>query len=285
MKYGFILNESENYPVTILCRVMEVKRSCYYVWKANHLNNVICAEELEIRREMKRLFSESRQSMGSRRMQKQLNALGFSVGRYKVRRLMKSLNLVVKSKRKYKATTDSRHNFPVAENILNRNFNPDKPNQAWASDITYVWTVEGWLYLAVIIDLYSRRVIGWCIDHRMTKSIVIRALMMAVNLRQPKAGLVLHSDRGSQYASHDYQKLLKRFDITASMSRKGNCWDNAPTERFFSSLKREWIGDAVYHTRAQAMNDIREYIGIYYNAKRLHSSLGYMTPVRYEKCA
>lgn len=264
---------------------MAVKRSSYYDWKANRFGRVIPVEELNIRREIKRLFSESRQSIGSRRMYKKLQKLGFDVGRYKAQRLMREMNLVVKYKRKYKATTNSRHNLPVAENILNRDFNPEKPNQAWGSDITYVWTAAGWVYLAVIIDLYSKKVVGWCTDSRMTKSLVIRALMMAVSLRKPKSGLILHSDRGSQYASHDYQNQLKRFGIITSMSRKANCWDNAPTESFFGSLKQEWIGNTWYQTKEQAISDIREYIAVYYNAKRLHSSIGYMTPLEFEKCA
>ena len=156
---------------------------------------------------------------------------------------MKSLQLKVKQKRKFKVTTDSNHKLPVATNVLNREFSPSAPNQAWGSDITYLWTQQGWIYLAVIIDLYSRRVVGWSIDRRMKKALVIRALMMAVNLRKPPPGLIHHSDRGSQYASHDYQKLLKQHGMICSMSRKGNCWDNSPVERFFGSLKREWTGD------------------------------------------
>jgi putative transposase len=285
VKYGFILKESKYYPVNVLCREMQVKRSSYYDWKANSISRVVDVTELNIRREMKRLFDESRQSIGSRRMCKMLQNIGFNIGRFKARRLMKSLNLVVKYKRRFKATTNSRHNLPVAGNLLDREFYPEGANKVWGSDITYIWTASGWLYLAVIIDLYSKKVVGWCVDSRMTKSLVMRALLMAVNLRKPKPGLILHSDRGSQYASHDYQKLLRRFDIVTSMSRKGNCWDNAPTESFFGSLKQEWIGDSLYLTREQAICDIREYVGIYYNAKRLHSSLGYLTPMEFEKCA
>lgn len=269
----------------MLCRVMQVKRSSYYDWKKHRSCKVICAEEFALRSEMKRLFKASRSSLGSRMMCKNLQEIGFCIGREKTRRLMKHMNLIVKQKRKYKVTTDSSHRLPVADNILNRDFNPEQPNQAWGTDITYVWTAEGWLYLAIVIDLYSRRVVGWCIDKRMKKSLVTRALMMAINLRKPKPGLIHHSDRGSQYASHQYQQLLKQHGIIASMSRKGNCWDNAPVERFFSSLKREWIGDQLYMNRENAINDIREYVAVYYNAKRLHSTLGYMTPLNYEKVA
>jgi len=207
----------------------------------------------------------------------------FKIGRDRTRRLMKVLNLKVKQKHKYKVTTDSKHHLPVAENVLNRQFSPTGPNQAWGTDITYLWTQEGWIYLAVVIDLYSRRVVGWSMDRRMKKALVIRALMMAINLRKPPPGLIHHSDRGSQYASHAYQTLLKQHGMVCSMSRKGNCWDNAPVERFFSSLKREWTGDRLYRIRQEAIADVREYVAVYYNSKRLHSTLGYKTPMNYEK--
>ena len=216
-------------------------------------------------------------------MMKNLREEDFVIGRDRTRRLMKALNLKVKQKRKYKATTDSKHNLPVAENVLNRQFAPQEPNQAWGADITYLWTQEGWVYLAVVIDLYSRRVVGWAMDRRLKKALVIRALLMAINLRKPPAGLLHHSDRGSQYASQAYQALLKQHGMICSMSRKGNCWDNAPIERFFSSLKREWTGDRLYRTRQEAMADVREYVAVYYNSKRLHSTLGYKTPMNYEK--
>ncbi len=266
----------------VLCRMLGVQRSAYYDWIARP-DKVIAPEELALRRRMKELFTASRGSLGSRMMKQNLRQEGFEIGRDKTRRLMKSLKLKVKQKRKYKVTTDSNHTLPVADNVLNRDFSPAAPNQAWGSDITYLWTQQGWIYLAVIIDLYSRRVVGWSIDRRMKKALVIRALMMAVNLRKPPPGLILHSDRGSQYASHEYQKLLQQHGMICSMSRKGNCWDNAPVERFFGSLKREWTGDRWYRTRLEAIADVREYVAVYYNSKRLHSTLEYMTPMNYEK--
>ncbi len=266
----------------VLCRMLGVQRSAYYDWIARP-GKVIAPEELALRRRMKELFTASRGSLGSRMMKQNLRQEGFEIGRDKTRRLMKSLKLKVKQKRKYKVTTDSNHKLPVADNVLNRDFSPAAPNQAWGSDITYLWTQQGWIYLAVIIDLYSRRVVGWSIDRRMKKALVIRALMMAVNLRKPPPGLILHSDRGSQYASHEYQKLLQQHGMICSMSRKGNCWDNAPVERFFGSLKREWTGDRWYRTRLEAIADVREYVAVYYNSKRLHSTLEYMTPMNYEK--
>jgi len=282
VKYGFIRDQANDYPVNMLCRLLSVQRSSYYEWRGRP-DKVIPPEELALRRRMKARFAASRDSLGSRTMAKNLRLEGFEIGRDKTRRLMKQLQLKVKQKRKYKVTTDSKHSFPVAKNVLNREFSPSAPNQAWGTDITYLWTQQGWIYLAVVIDLYSRRVVGWSIDRRLKKALVIRALMMAVNLRKPPPGLIHHSDRGSQYASHDYQKLLRQYDMICSMSRKGNCWDNAPVERFFSSLKREWTGDRLYRTRQEAIADVREYVTVYYNSKRLHSTLGYTTPMNYEK--
>ena len=281
MKYAFIKDQVRHYPAVHLCRLLKVKRSAYYDWVMRG-PKLIPAEELELRRRMKALFAASRQSLGSRMMMKNLHKEGFAVGRERVRRRMKALNLKVKPKRKYKITTDSNHRLPVAPNILNRQFSPKGPNQAWGTDITYLWTQQGWIYLAVVIDLYSRRVVGWSMDRRMKKALVIRALMMAINLRNPEPGLIHHSDRGSQYASHAYQTLLKQHGLIPSMSRKGNCWDNAPVERFFSSLKREWTGDRLYRTRQDAIADVRAYITVYYNSMRLHSTLGYQTPMDFE---
>ena len=282
MKYGFIRDHANDYRVKQLCRMLSVQRSAYYDWRAEP-GKVIPPQELVLRRRMKELFAASRGSLGSRMMMQNLREEGFEIGRDKTRRLMKVLKLKVKQKRKYKVTTDSKHKLPVAKNVLNREFSPSAPNQVWATDITFLWTQQGWIYLAVVIDLYSRRVVGWSIDRRMKKALVIRALMMAVNLRKPPPGLIHHSDRGSQYASHDYQKLLKQYGMICSMSRKGNCWDNSPVERFFGSLKREWTGDRLYRTRQEAIADVREYVAVYYNSKRLHSTLGYSTPMDYEK--
>jgi len=282
VKYGFIRAHAGHWPVAHVCRLLGVPRSGYYDWR-DQPGRVIPPQELALRRRMKELFRASRDSLGSRTMMKNLREEGFAIGRDRTRRLMKVLNLRVKQKHRYKATTDSKHNLPVAENVLNRQFNPTGPNQVWGTDITYLWTREGWVYLAVVIDLYSRRVVGWSMDRRMQKALVIRALLMAINLRQPPPGLLHHSDRGSQYASHAYQSLLRLHGMIASMSRKGNCWDNAPVERFFSSLKREWTGDRLYRTRQEAMADAREYVAVYYNSMRLHSTLGYKTPLDYEK--
>lgn len=282
MKYGFIREHENHWPVVHQCRLLGVQRSAYYDWR-NRPGKVIPPEEMALRRRMKELFVLSRESLGSRTMMENLRKEGFGIGRDRTRRLMRLLKLRVNPKRKYKATTNSKHRWPVAENVLNRAFQPQAANQVWGTDITYLWTQEGWIYLAVVIDLYSRRVVGWAMDRCMKKALVIRALMMAINLRKPAPGLIHHSDRGSQYASHDYQKLLEQQGMIPSMSRKGNCWDNAPVERFFGSLKREWTGDQLYRTRHAAIADVREYIVMYYNSKRLHSTLGYITPINYEK--
>ena len=281
MKYAFIRSNAASYPVNHLCRLLGVERSAYYCWRGQPVK-IIGPEELALRRRMKMLFAESRGSLGSRMMTANLRGAGFTVGRERVRQLMKTMDLKVKQKRQYQITTDSRHGYPVAENVLNRAFSPNAPNQVWGTDITYLWTQEGWVYLAVVIDLYSRRIVGWAMDRRMKQALVIRALMMAINLRQPPPGLLHHSDRGSQYASYAYQDLLKQHGMIASMSRKGNCWDNSPVERFFGSLKREWTDGQLYRTRDEAIADVREYIAAYYNSKRLHSTLGCMTPIDYE---
>lgn len=257
--------------------------SAYYAWLSKPIKRINAQEKL-LELKMKTLFKTSRQSLGNRQMMKNLCKEGFTIGRYKTRRLMKKLGLEVKRKKRYVITTDSKHNQPVADNLLNRNFNPSKPNQVWTTDISYVWTRQGWVYLAVVIDLFSRRIIGWHVEDSMQTALVNRALMMAINLRKPPRGLLHHSDRGSQYASKDYQKRLQVFGIVCSMSRKGNCWDNSPTERFFSSLKREWVTGVDYHSKNEAIKDIKAYIA-YYNGKRLHTTINDMTPIQFEECA
>ena len=202
--------------------MLNVQRSTYYDRCARPAK-VITLEELTLRQRMKALFTASRESLGSRTLKENLRAEGFDIGRERVRTMMKVLNLRVRQKRRFKVTTDIQHRLPVAKNVLNREFTPQAPNQAWGTDITCLWTQEGWIYLAIVNDLYSRRVVGWAIDRRMKKALVIRALMMAVNLRNPPPSLIHHSDRGSQYASPAYQRLLKQHGIVPSMSRKGNC--------------------------------------------------------------
>jgi putative transposase len=227
---------------------------------------------------IKSIHEESNGEYGSPKIHGELRRRGTRCGRKRVARLMRKDGLKAKTIPKFKATTNSKHNLPVAENLLNRDFRPSEPNKAWAADITYIWTNEGWLYLAVVIDLYSRAVVGWSMSERMTRSLVMDAFKLAVKRRNPAPGLIHHSDRGSQYASGDFQQLLEKHGAICSMSRKGNCWDNAPAESFFSLLKRGVVFHNQYQTRVQARQSIFEYIERFYNRKRIHSSLGYRTP-------
>ena len=231
---------------------------------------------------VKEIAATSDHSYGSRRMKKALNALALTVGRNKTRTLMKEAGVTVRHRKKYKVTTHSHHKQPVFENVLGRQFKVEQPDQVYAADITYLWTQEGWLYLAVVLDLYSRRVVGWSMSSRMKEPLVCDALTMAIWQRCPKPGLIVHSDRGSQYASRAYRRLLKRNDFVGSMSRKGNCWDNACVESFFGRLKQERVQGRHYQTRHQAQQDVLHYITMFYNRHRLHSSLGYKSPSQYE---
>lgn len=215
-------------------------------------------------------------------MAKQLQAKGYEVGRYAARTLMRQTGVECKQRRRYRITTQSQHEFVVAKNVWNREFTASAPNRVWLADITYVWTWEGWLYLAAIVDLFSRRVVGWAIAEHMRQTLVNDALQMALGRRQPQQGLLHHSDRGIQYASTDYQFALKATSITVSMSRKANCWDNSVMERFFGSLKSECTNHRVYKTREEAKADIIDYIEMFYNSKRLHSALNYVTPMQFE---
>ena len=271
------------YPITMLCAVMEVSRSGFYDY-LHRLNTKRPDDSYQraLNARIKAIFKESRGSYGSRRILKKLQSEGYQLGRYKVRRLMRTLGLRAKRRQRYKVTTNSRHTYPVAANVLNRNFDVAKANQVWACDITYIWTLEGWLYLAVVMDLFSRQIVGWAMDKRMRNKLTLDALKMAYWRRQPSNGLLHHSDRGSQYACYQYQARLRDYEMMVSMSRKGNCWDNAPIERFFGSLKSERLASCRFATRKAAETEILDYI-IYYNFARLHSTLGYRSPMQYEK--
>jgi len=238
---------------------------------------------MKLKKKAREIYTGSRKTYGSPRIYQQLSREGYAIGKKRVERLMQELGIQAVAKRKYKATTDSRHSRPVAENHLNRQFTPNKLNTSWVADITYIWTKEGWLYLATIMDLYSRKIIGWSLRNRLTKELVISALNMALKQRKLSSDLLLHSDRGSQYASRLYRLLLVKHGILCSMSGKGNCWDNAVMESFYRTLKVELIYQNTYQTRREAQRDIFEYIEIFYNRERLHSSLGYCSPEEYEK--
>jgi len=259
---------------------MKVSPSAYYSWKKRP-GKLINAAVLHLHRRIKALFKQSRNSLGSRKMMKKLREEGFQIGRYKVRNLMKKLGLKVTQRVAYKVTTKRKHSDEVADNLLNQNFNPIAPNQIWAGDITYLKTGEGWMYLAIVMDLYSRRIVGWYISKRMTTDLICKAMIMAYNLRQPPKGLVFHSDRGSQYTSKRYRKLLKSYGIRASMGDVGACWDNAVVERFFGSLKHDWIFKTAQPTREHMRKDVAAYMK-YYNVERLHTKNGDKSPINYE---
>ena len=262
---------------------MQVSRSTYYDW-CQRPGALIDADTLHLHRRMKALFTQSRQSLGSREMMKKLRKEGIQIGRYRVRKLMKRLGLVVTQRMAYKVTTKRKHSDAVADNLLNQNFNPVGPNQVWAGDVTYLKTGEGWMYLAIVMDLYSRRIVGWHMDKRMTTDLVSKALVKAYNLRQPPGGLVFHSDRGSQYTSKHYRQLLASYGMRASMGDVGACWDNAVVERFFGSLKHDWIFKVAQPTREHMKADVARYMK-YYNEHRLHSSNNDLSPVDYEQSA
>jgi len=268
------------FPVVTLCRVMQVSSSAYYDW-LKRPGKLISSETLRLFRKMKELFELSRSSLGSREMMKKLREEGFQVGRHKTQRLMAKLGLKVTQRIAYKVTTKRKHGDSVADNLLNQNFNPMAPNQVWAGDVTYLKTGEGWMYLAIIMDLYSRRIVGWHIDKRMTTDLVSRAMIKAYNHRQPPKGLVFHSDRGSQYTSKQYRKLLAGYGIRASMGDVGACWDNAVVERFFGSLKHDWIFKIAQPTREHMKKDVAAYMR-YYNLERLHTANGDLSPINYE---
>ena len=283
MKYAFIAERKKTYPVDLMCRLLGVKRNGFYRYLKTQCQPKPDGDRrTEIIEWMRKIAEETEYSYGSRRMKKALNCLGYPVGRRYVRRLMKEADIQVRYKKKYKVTTNSNHKKPVFDNVLDRQFDVGAPNQAYVQDITYIWTQEGWLYLAVVIDLFSRRVVGWSMGSRMKAKLVCDALTMAIWQRKPVKGLIVHSDRGSQYASESYKRLLNGHGFVGSMSRKGECHDNAVVESFFGSLKQERVHWRHYQTRYEAQQDILNYITVFYNPVRLHSYLDYKSPNQYE---
>jgi putative transposase len=283
VKFEFIRAEKANYPVAVLCRVLGVARSGLYASAARPESKRAREDRALLVRIRDAHVIAGRRTYGSPRVYRELRALGFRVGRNRIARLMQLDGLQARYRRKFVATTVVDPGLPVAPNVLNRQFSPTAPNQAWAADITYIRTLQGWLYLAVVIDLYSRRIVGWATSSRMHRDIVLRALAMAVERRAPGPGLVHHSDRGSQYASWDFQRAMKDMGIVCSMSRKGNCWDNAVVESFFATLKTEMVHRAAFFDRESAHSALFDYIETFYNAERRHSSLGYVSPSEHER--
>ena len=282
MRYACIRrHEGGSYAVALMCRVLDVSRSGYYASRGRG-ESARVVKDHELALAIRAAHERSRGSYGSPRVHQELRANGVRCGRKRVARLMKETGIRAKTSRRFRVTTNSNHAYPVAPNILNRQFTVEAPDQVWAGDITYIPTREGWLYLAVVLDLYSRMVVGWSMSHTMERRLTLDALSAALRNRTPGHGLLHHSDRGSQFASSDYREKLKENGIECSMSRKGDCWDNAVAESFFATLKRELVQGADWKTREEARASIFEYIEVWYNRERRHSSIGYLSPVNYE---
>lgn len=281
MKYWFIEQHCISHGVQKMCRVIGASRSGYYGWKRQPQSKRQKDNEI-ILMEIRESHKNSSRAYGSPRITEDLQANGTKCSENRVARLMRVNGIVAKTVKKFKTTTDSKHNLPIAENLLKQNFVTEKPNTVWVSDITYIWTLEGWLYLAVILDLYSRRVVGWAMSDRQTSDFVVKALYQAIGRRRLPSGCIFHSDRGVQYASADFRDVLNSHGFIQSMSRKGNCYDNAVAESFFHTLKIEHVYDYRYEKRADARQSIFKYIEMFYNRTRRHSTLGYKSPVSFE---
>jgi len=270
------------YPLPLLSRVLNVSASGYYAWQDRPLSPR-AREELRLEIEIIAAHKRTREVYGAERLQRDLAEHHVEVGIRRIRRIRNKLGIRCKQQRKFKVTTDSKHNLPVADNILGQRFKVDAPNQVWTSDITYVPTDEGWLYLAGHKDLFSGNIVGYSMADRLTRDLVSHSFCRAVAAKRPGRGLIHHSDRGSQYCSHDFRNFLERFGMIASMSRKGNCYDNAPMESFWGTLKQELVHHRRYQTRREAIQDITEYIEIFYNRQRRQARLGFMSPAVFEQ--
>jgi len=281
MKFAFIAAQQKNYPIRLMCRVLGVSSSGYYAWRKREPSQRE-RENKVLLEQIRAIFKCSRETYGSPRIQAELNAQGIACSRGRVARLMRQHGLEARCRRRYRVTTKADQRHPVAANVLDRDFTAQQPNQKWLADITYIDTHQGWLYLATVLDVFSRRIVGWSMQKRMTKSLVIDALQMALGQRDTTDDLLHHSDRGSQYTSADYRDLLQSCDITVSMSGTGNCYDNAMMESFFATLKTEWVIHR-YATRDLARRDIFEFIEVWYNRQRRHSALEYLSPVAFER--
>lgn len=284
MKYACIREHRNEFPVRMMCRLLEVTASGFYAWLHRpESNRGIAERRLEV--EIKAVHRRSRGTYGSPRVRKDLREAGHECGLKRVARLMRLHGLAGKQRKKFRHTTDSNHAFPVAPNLLDQCFRGWLQDEAWVGDITYIPTREGWLYLAANMDLFSRRIVGWATSSRIDRGLALEALQRAIDIRHPRPGLIHHSDRGSQYASGDFQDLLTKHGMICSMSRRGNCYDNAAMESFFHSFKVEWIGDRIFETREEARRVIHEYIELFYNVWRRHSTLGMVSPAEYERLA
>jgi putative transposase len=271
-----------HYPIPLLSRLLKVSKSGFYAWRDRPLSRW-AQEEARLEIEIKAAHNRTRQTYGAERLQQDLSEQGIQVGICRIKRIRRKLGIRCKQKRKFKATTDSKHKLPIAENILGQDFKVYKPNTVWVSDITYVPTNEGWLYVAGHKDLFSGNIVGYAMGERLTRNLVSQSLFKAVAAKRPARGLIHHSDRGSQYCSHEYRNIMDRFGLKVSMSGTGNCYDNAPMESFWGTLKQELIHHRRYRTRLEAIRDITEYIEIFYNRQRRQARLGFLSPVAYEK--
>jgi transposase InsO family protein len=279
--YELVDSEKAAFPVGVLCEAVGVSRSAFYAWKKSMPSKRKLANE-RLLAEIRAIHVEHEARYGSPRMRDELRDRGHDVGKHRVARLMRENGIWARIRRRFRHTTDSRHKLPIAPNLLGQRFTATAPNQAWVGDITYIWTAEGWAYLAVLLDLYSRRVVGWALRNSLSRELAVSALQHALTTRKPPPGLVHHTDRGSQYASGDYRQLLARHGAAASMSAAGNCYDNAVAESFFATLKKELVHRCSFETRSEAYDAISRYIENYYNAKRRHSAAGNQSPINFE---
>jgi putative transposase len=282
VRFAFIEAEKATFPITPCCAVLGVSRAGFYAWRARPPSARAAADQ-RLAVDVAAIHAESRQRYGSPRVHRELEKREQYVGRKRVARLMRAQGLRARAPRRFRTTTDSQHTLPIAPNVLARRFETSAPNTVWVTDMTYLSTLEGWLYLVVILDLFSRRIVGWAMSERMTRQLALDALTMALTHRQPAPGLICHSDRGSQYASHEFRALLAAHGLVGSMSRRADCWDNAVAESFFSTLKLELVYESAWQRRTEARADVFEYLEIFYNRQRLHSSLGYLSPVAFER--
>jgi putative transposase len=281
MRFSFIAEYKKMYPILVLCRVLRVSRSGFYSWRRRP-ESARSSENRRLLVNIGTIHATRRQIYGSPRIHAELRAQGWRCSRNRIARLMRCHGIRSKVRRQFRITTKTKPGRPIAPNLLKRRFKAAHPNQTWVADISYIRTREGWAYLAVLMDLFSRMIVGWALQDRLTASLAINALQMALTHRQPPANLMHHSDRGIQYASDQYRRILTSRGIRASMSRAGDCWDNAAIESLFGTIKSEMVDHRDYHTRAEARADVFDYIEVFYNRQRRHSSLGYLSPVDFE---
>jgi len=281
VKFALMKAEKAEFPIRFMCEQLGVSRSGYYAWEGRSPSDR-AVETADLGDAVEAIYCDYKGRYGSPRIVRELRAQGRCTGRNRVAHIMQKKGLVARRRKRFRCTTDSNHPFPIAENLLDRNFETSAPNQVWVTDLTYIWTRQGWLYLSAILDLYSRAVVGWSMSDRIDTTLCLKALEMAVKTRRPAAGLVHHSDRGSQYASHDYREALGQHGMVCSMSRRGDCWDNAVAESFWGTLKNELADEMDFASRSEARRVIFEYIESFYNLRRRHSSIGYCSPREYE---